>query len=160
MSQTAVLKSLVKTDNEYQGMYRHDISFENDPTTYIVWRSNDRPISFKPGDTVNFEVTDVSKKKIKFLKSPAATQSNPATQNKPTGGGFKRSADTNRSIMAQTCLKASTDFFKDRQNASLEDVADGTEYLLSRLEALLSGDAKPAPPRPAIPTDFLDKLPN
>lgn len=156
MSQTAVLKSLTKTDNEYQGMYRHDISFENDPTTYIVWRSNDRPISFKPGDTVNFEVTDVSKKKIKFLKSPQTATS--ATQNKPSGG-FKRTPDTNRSIMSQTCLKASVDFFKDRPNSSLEDVVNGTAYLLEGLEGILSGN-KQAAARPSIPTDFLDKLPN
>lgn len=70
MSQTAVLESVTKTSNEYQGMYRHDIKFQNDPTTYIVWRSEDRAISFKPGDTVNYEVTDAGKKKIKFLKSP------------------------------------------------------------------------------------------
>jgi hypothetical protein len=158
MSQTGVLKSLVKTDNEYNGLYRHDIQFENDPTTFIVWRSNDRPISFKPGDTVNYEVTDASKKKIKFLKSPQATQSK-APASSGAKGGFTRSADTNRSIMAQTCLKASVDFFKDRPNSSLEDVSDGMEYLLARLEGLLSGN-KPAQARPSIPTDFLDKLPN
>ena len=62
--------------------------------------------------------------------------------------------------MAQTCLKASTDFFKDRQNNSLEDVADGMEYLLSRLEGLLSGETPKPQEKPAIPTDFLDKLPN
>jgi len=156
MSQTAVLKSLVKTDNEYQGMYRHDIQFENDPTTYIVWRSNDRPISFKNGDTVNFEVTDQAKKKIKFLKSPQANQPARSTSAPRAAGG--RSFDTNRSIMAQTCLKASTDFFKDRQNNSLEDVADGMEYLLSRLEGLLAGNT-PQKEKPAIPKDFLDKLP-
>jgi len=156
MSQTAVLKSLVKTDNEYQGMYRHDIQFENDPTTYIVWRSNDRPISFKNGDTVNFEVTDQAKKKIKFLKSPQASQTaKPASAPRAAGG---RSFDTNRAIMSQTCLKAAVDFFKDRPNSSLEDVINGTGYLLVGLEGILSGD-KPETSRPAIPKDFLDKLP-
>ena len=158
MSQTAVLKSLVKTDNEYQGMYRHDINFEGDSNTYIVWRSEDRPISFKAGDTVNFEVTDATKKKIKFLKSPQATQSSGTKAAPKASGG--RSVDTNRSIMAQTCLKASTDFFKERQNSSLEDVADGMEYLLSRLEGLLQQGAPAAKPKTAIPTDFLNKLPN
>lgn len=156
MSQTGVLKSVVKTDNEYQGMYRHDISFENDSNTYIAWRSDDRPISFKAGDTVNFEVTDPTKKKIKFLKSPQATAAPKASA--PRSGG--RSVDTNRSIMAQTCLKASTDFFKDRQASSLEDVADGMEYLLTRLEGLLQQGAPAAKPKTAIPTDFLNKLPN
>lgn len=157
MSQTAVLKSLVKTDNEFQGMYRHDINFENDSNTYIAWRSNDRPISFKPGDTVNFEVTDATKKKIKFLKSPQANQSSKPSA--PASSG-RRSVDTNRSIMAQTSLKAATDFFKDRPNASLEDVADGMEYLLARLEGHLQADAPTAKPKPAIPTDFLEKLPS
>lgn len=156
MSQTGVLKSVVKTDNEYQGMYRHDISFENDSNTYIAWRSDDRPISFKAGDTVNFEVTDPTKKKIKFLKSPQAAAAPKASA--PRSGG--RSVDTNRSIMAQTCLKASTDFFKDRQASSLEDVADGMEYLLTRLEGLLQQGAPAAKPKTAIPTDFLNKLPN
>ena len=68
MSQTAVLKNVTKTENEYQGMYRHDITFENDATTYIAWRSDDRPITFKAGDNVNFEVTDQAKKKIKFFE--------------------------------------------------------------------------------------------
>ena len=159
MSQTAVLKSVTKTDTEFKGMFRYDVLFENNPTTYIVWRSPDREISFKPGDNVNFEVTDAAKGKIKFLKSPGATQSAPAAQGKT--GGFKRSADTNRSIMAQTSLKAATDFFKDRPNSSLEDVANGTVYLLAKLEEILNGTAPQAEQvKPAIPTDFLDRLPN
>lgn len=158
MSQTGVLKSLVKTDNEFQGMYRHDINFEGDSNTYIAWRSEDRPISFKAGDTVNFEVTDATKKKIKFLRSDQATQGPKKAAAPRAAGG--RSVDTNRSIMAQTCLKASTDFFKERQASSLEDVADGMEYLLSRLEGHLQAGAPAAKPKTAIPTDFLNKLPN
>lgn len=158
MSNTAVLKSVTKTQNEYQGMFRHDVAFENDTNTYITWRSDDRPISFKPGDTVNYEVTDPTKKKIKFLKSPQASAGTKSTGTRAASGG--RSFDTNRSIMAQTCLKASTDFFKERPNASLEDVGDGMGYLLSRLESLLK-EGTPAPKaKSAIPTDFLDKLPN
>ena len=161
MSQTAVLENVTKTDNEYKGMYRYDVKFQGDANTYIVWRSDDRAITFKSGDSVNFEVTDPAKKKIKFLKSPQATQSGaPATQSRPANGGFKRSADTNRSIMAQTCLKASADFFKDRPNSSLEDVANGMVYLLGKLETELTGATTVQQPKPAIPTDFLDKLPN
>lgn len=161
MSQAAVLQSVTKTDTEFKGMYRYDVKFENDQNTYIVWRSDDRAITFKAGDQVNFEVTDPQKNKIKFLKSPGATQGAPAAAGKPTtGGGFKRSADTNRSIMAQTSLKASTDFFKDRPNSSLEDVANGMVYLLGKLEEELTGTTTVAQTKPSIPTDFLDRLPN
>lgn len=71
-----------------------------------------------------------------------------------------RSADTNKAISAQTMFKVSGDFFKDRPDASLEDVADGAVYLHQRYEAYLKGNAKPADSsRPTIPTDFLNKLP-
>jgi hypothetical protein len=61
--------------------------------------------------------------------------------------------------MSQTCLKAAVDFFKDRQNSSLEDVSNGTRYLLAELESILD-DSSATASKPAIPKDFLDRLPN
>jgi len=163
MSQTLVLESVTKTDQEFKGLHLFDVKFKDDSTKYFSWRSDEYPITFKPGDSVSFEITgedkkDPSKKKIKFVKSTGATQT--ASASTSTGGGFKRGVDTNRSIMAQTSLKASVDFFKDRPNSSLEDVVNGTRYLLSGLESILNGAKEEAPAaKPAIPTDFLDKLP-
>ena len=162
MSQPTILESVTKTATEFKDMTLFEVKFKGDTTDYITWRSEEYPITFNPGDTVNFEITgedkkDPNKKKIKFLKSGAAAT---ATTTTTTGGGFKRSSDTNRSIMAQTSLKASVDFFKGRPNSSLEDVANGTRYLLSELESILSGPPAQAPvEKPVIPTEFLNKLP-
>jgi hypothetical protein len=165
MSQTAVLESVNKTDQEFKGMSLYEIKFRDDQTPYITWRSPEYPITFNPGDNVNFEVTgedkkDPAKKKIKFLKSNASSSSAPRngyTPNKTSAP--RRSADTNRAIMSQTCLKAAVDFFKDRQNSSLEDVSNGTRYLLAELESILD-DSSASTSKPAIPKDFLDRLPN
>jgi hypothetical protein len=162
MSQSAVLESVNKTDQEFKGMSLYEVKFQGDGTSYITWRSPEYPITFQSGDNVNFEVTgedkkDPSKKKIKFLKSNTSSSSNSYTPKKTIGG--KRSVDTNRAIMSQTCLKAAVDFFKDRQNASLEDVSNGTRYLLAELESILD-DSSSTTSKPAIPKDFLDRLPN
>lgn len=162
MSQSAVLESVNKTDQEFKGMSLFEVKFQNDQTSYFTWRSEEYPITFNPGDNVNFEVTgedkkDPSRKKIKFLKSTGNTTQ--AKTYTPRGSGQKRSVDTNRAIMAQTCLKAAIDFFKDRQNSSLEDVSNGTRYLLAELESILD-DSSGSTNKPAIPKDFLDRLPN
>lgn len=164
MSQTAVLESVNKTDQEFKGMSLYEVKFQGDQTSYITWRSPDYPITFNSGDNVNFEVTgedkkDPSKKKIKFLKSTGAGSNTSSNGHTPRSNVSKRSADTNRAIMAQTCLKGAIDFFKDRQNSSLEDVSNGTRYLLAELESILD-DSSSSTSKPAIPKDFLDRLPN
>ena len=90
---TAVLQGVSKTSNEFKGMTMYEVAFQNDPTPYFTWRSDEYPISFQPGDTVNFEVTgedkkNPSKKKIKFLKSPGATSGN-YTPASSAGGATK-----------------------------------------------------------------------
>ena len=163
MSQTKVISSITKTENSFKtndgkDMFQYDLVFESDSTTYSSYSPSPNYLEkFQKGTQVQITPNPSSKmpNKIKMEAAggaPAATTSKSA----PRSGG--RSFDTNRSIMAQTCLKASTDFFKDRQNNSLEDVADGMEYLLSRLEGHLAGNVA-AKEKPAIPTDFLDKLP-
>ena len=57
MSQTAVLESVNKTDQEFKGMSLYEVKFRDDQTSYITWRSPEYPITFNPGDNVNFEVT-------------------------------------------------------------------------------------------------------
>ena len=164
MSQTKVISSITKTENSFKtndgkDMFQYDLVFESDSTTYSAYSPSPAYLEkFQKGTQVQITPNPSSKmpNKIKMEavggSAPAATAGKAA----PRSGG--RSFDTNRSIMAQTCLKASTDFFKDRQNNSLEDVADGMEYLLSRLEGHLAGNVA-AKEKPAIPTDFLDKLP-
>jgi len=163
MSQTKVISSITKTENSFKtndgkDMFQYDLVFESDSTTYSAYSPSPNYLEkFQKGTQVQITPNPSSKmpNKIKMEAAdgaPAATTSKAA----PRSGG--RSFDTNRSIMAQTCLKASTDFFKDRQNNSLEDVADGMEYLLSRLEGHLAGNVVEKE-KPAIPTDFLDKLP-
>lgn len=163
MSQTKVIASIVKTENSFKtndgkDMFQYDLIFESDATTYSSYSPSPAYLEkFQKGTQVNITPNPSSKMpnkiKVEVAGEPAAA---PFTASTPRSSG--RGFDTNRAIMAQTCLKASTDFFKERQNNSLEDVADGMEYLLSRLEGHLSGNVTPKE-KPAIPTEFLDKLP-
>ncbi len=163
MSQTKVISSIIKTENSFKtndgkDMFQYDLVFESDATTYSSYSPSPAYLDkFQKGTQVSITPNPSSKMpnkiKVEVAGAPAPA---PFTASTPRSGG--RSFDTNRSIMAQTCLKASTDFFKERQNNSLEDVADGMEYLLSRLEGHLSGNVTPKE-KPAIPTEFLDKLP-
>jgi len=163
MSQTKVISSIIKTENSFKtndgkDMFQYDLVFESDATTYSSYSPSPAYLDkFQKGTQVSITPNPSSKMPNKIKVEVAGAPAPAAfTASTPRSGG--RSFDTNRSIMAQTCLKASTDFFKERQNNSLEDVADGMEYLLSRLEGHLSGNVTPKE-KPAIPTEFLDKLP-
>ena len=167
MSQSKVIASIVKTDNFFKtddgkDMYQYDFTFESDATTYSAYSPSPAYLEkFQKGTSVTVTANPSKKmpNKIKIEAAGGATQSAPAAAGKSSG--FKRSPDTNRSIMAQTSLKAATDFFKDRPNSSLEDVANGMVYLLSKLEETLNGaQVQQTATKPSIPTDFLDRLPN
>ena len=163
MSQTKVISSITKTENSFKtndgkDMFQYDLVFESDSTTYSAYSPSPNYLEkFQKGTQVQTTPNPSSKMPNK-IKMEAADGAPAATTSKPAARSGGRSFDTNRAIMSQTCLKASVDFFKDRPNSSLEDVINGTEYLLVGLEGILSGD-KPETPKPAIPTDFLDKLP-
>lgn len=166
MSQTKVISSIVKTENSFKtndgkDMFQYDLVFESDATTYSSYSPSPAYLDkFQKGTQVNITPNPSDKMpnkiKVEVAGAPAPAPFTASTTSTPRSSS--RSFDTNRAIMAQTCLKASTDFFKERQNNSLEDVADGMEYLLSRLEGHLSGNVTPKE-KPAIPTEFLDKLP-
>ena len=168
MSQSKVIASIVKTDNFFKtddgkDMYQYDFTFESDPTTYSAYSPSPAYLEkFQKGTSVTVTANPSKKmpNKIKIEAAGGATQSAPAAAGKSSG--FKRSPDTNKSISLQTMFKISGEYFKDRQNASLEDVADGGIYLHQRYEAYLNGGQAPAPTaeKPSIPTDFLDRLPN
>ena len=165
MSNSKVISSIVKTDNFFKtndgkDMYQYDLVFESDSKTYSAYSPSPTYLEkFQPGTTVQVTPNPSAKmpNKIKVEQSDGAPAAAPASK---SGYSPRKTVDTGRAIMLQTCLKASTDFFKDRQANSLEDVADGAEYLLSRLESHLQADAPKAQEKPAIPTNFLDKLPN
>ena len=163
MSQTAVVKK-IEADGEYLDFDKHKVTVSTgEILDYWTKKGNDK--KFSEGDTITFEV-DTTKKSPKMkgvrLGGEAPSTGTPQTSFPPkSNGGFKRSPDTNRAIMAQTCLKAAVDFFKDRQNSSLEDVSNGTRYLLAELESILEDSSSTTQAaKPAIPRDFLDKLPN
>lgn len=165
MSQTAVVKK-IEADGEYLDFDKHKVTVSTGEVL-DYWTKKGSENKFSEGDTITFEV-DTTKKspKMKGVRLGGSTSPTPSSNTQQSfppksNGGFKRSPDTNRAIMAQTCLKAAVDFFRDRQNSSLEDVSNGTRYLLAELESILEDNSSTTQAaKPAIPRDFLDKLPN
>lgn len=148
MSTPAVLKSVTKTANEFQGMFLHEIAFENDATKYIAWRSDDRPITFQPGDNVNFEITgedkrDPSKKKIKFLKA-GAIGSGGATPSQAFGGpakSFSPAATNSKQdyILYNVVRRVALDKLPDGYR-NLESLKAYTETVFNGVKALIGNN--------------------